>query len=150
MPGSVREVTVIDGRPQKERKISSLPSQFTDVQPLVLVVQDLSPPPLVGQLNKSGWTTVMANADVATPGVVDSFTSAKHITRTRRAHQITSSSLYVLQHRAYEKYITRAEDRVLLSFTDWRDKMSETCPHFLYWCRVMELQLICLQLVKAF
>jgi hypothetical protein len=101
-------------------------------------------------LNKSGWTTVMANADVATPGVVDSFTSAKHITRTRRAHQITSSSLYVLQHRAYEKYITRAEDRVLLSFTDWRDKMSETCPHFLYWCRVMELQLICLQLVKAF
>jgi hypothetical protein len=51
MPGSVREVTVIDGRPQKERKISSLPSQFTDVQPLVLVVQDLSPPPLVGQLS---------------------------------------------------------------------------------------------------
>lgn len=51
LPGSVREVTVIDGRPQKERKISSLPSQFTDVQPLVLVVQDLSPPPLVGQLS---------------------------------------------------------------------------------------------------
>ncbi|CAB4003814.1 Hypothetical predicted protein [Paramuricea clavata] len=101
-------------------------------------------------LDKSGWTTVMANADVATPGVVDSFTSAKHITRTRRAHQITSSSLYVLQHRAYEKYITRAEDRVLLSFTDWREKMSETCPHFLYWCRVIELQLLCLQLVKAF
>ena len=50
-PGSVREVTVIVGRPQKERKISSLPSQFTDVKPLVLVVQDLSPPPLLGQLS---------------------------------------------------------------------------------------------------
>jgi hypothetical protein len=290
-PGTVREVTVIDGNPQKERKVSSLPSQFTDVQPVVLIEQDLFPPPLVGQLpavddekdfgykkevqwldnvkelirkekldsddsfswaayhassepqldyepavtslmplflenahsapmilhgmnvicsavelvnpgqtpviamdqplfalakqiqwrwphthgedkllimfgglhielamlrtlgkwlDKSGWTTVLVNAGVATPGVADSFTSAKHITRTRRAHQITSASLYILQLRAYGKYITEAEDRVPLSFTDWRDKMSKMCPHFLYWCRVMELQLLCLQLVKAF
>ena len=28
--------------------------------------------------------------------------------------------------------------------------MSETCPQFLFWCRVMELQLLYLQLVKAF
>ena len=88
-------------------------------------------------LDKSGWTTVMANADVATPGVVESFISAKHITRTRRAHQISCASLYVLQHRAYEQYISRAEERVPLSFTDWRDKMSERCPHFLYWWTVM-------------
>lgn len=92
----------------------------------------------------------MANAGIATPGVVESFTSAKHITRTRRAHQVTSASLYILQQRAYDKYVTEAEDRVPLSFTDWRDKISSQCPHFLYWCRVMELQLLCLQLVKAF
>ena len=101
-------------------------------------------------LDKSGWTTVMVNAGVATPGVVDSFTSAKHITRTRRAHQVSSASLYILQQCAYEKYVTKAEDRVPLSFTDWRDKKSEQCPQFLYWCRVMELQLLSLQLVKAF
>ena len=47
-PGTV--ATFIDGRPQKEREISSLPSQFSDVQPLVLLQRDLSPPPLIGQL----------------------------------------------------------------------------------------------------
>ena len=289
--GTVREVNVIDGLPQKERKVSSLPPQFTDVHPVVLIEQDLSPPPIVGQLpaadsekdygykkeiqwldnvkellkkeklnsdenfswasfhasselqldyepaitslmplflenahsapmiihgmnviraavelvnqgqtpviamdqplfalakqiqwqwppthgedkflimfgglhielamlrmlgkwlNKSGWTTVLVNAGVASPGVADSFTSAKHITKTRRAHQITSASLYILQQRAYEKYITRVEDSAPLSFTDWKDEMAKMCPHFLYWCRVMELQLLCLQLVKAF
>ena len=38
---------------QKERDISSLPSQFSDVQPLVFVAKDVSPPPpppLTGQL----------------------------------------------------------------------------------------------------
>ena len=101
-------------------------------------------------LDKSGWTTVLANAEVATPGVVESFTLAKHITRCRRAHEITSASLYVLQQRAYDKYLTRTEDRIPLFFTVWRDKMSETCPQFLFWCSVMELQLLYLQLVKAF
>ena len=42
-------MTVIDGLPQKERDISPLPSQFTDVQPLVCVAKDVSPPPLTGQ-----------------------------------------------------------------------------------------------------
>ena len=72
------------------------------------------------------------------------------ITRCRRAHEITSESLYVLQQQAYDEYLTRTEDRIPLSFTVWRDKMSETCPQFLFWCRVMELQLLYLQLVKAF
>ena len=58
-------------------------------------------------------------------------------------------SLYVFQQRAYDKYLTRTEDRIPLSFTVWTDKMSETRPQFLFWCRVMELQLLYLQLVKA-
>ena len=37
-------MTVIDGRPQKERHISPLLSQFIDVQPLVFVAKDVSPP----------------------------------------------------------------------------------------------------------
>lgn len=293
VPGTVREVNVIDEGFQNSRKVSSLPAQFTDVQPLVLVEEDLYAPPMVGQLqtaqglddlsygykkekqwldnvhalltkekletndnlswaayhasnvsqiryepavtsllplfqesahsapmifhgmniirsavqlvnpgqipviamdqplfalakqiqwrwphthgedkfvvmfgglhielavlrtlgkwlDKSGWTTVMINAGVATPGVVDSFTSVNHITRTRRAHQVTSASLYILQQSAYEKYIATAEERPILSFTLWKDQMSEKCPHFLFWSRVMELQLLCLQLVKAF
>jgi len=102
-------------------------------------------------IDKSGWTTVLSNAGVATPGVVDSFISASHITRTRRAHQITSACLHILQRRAYTRYLEEAvDDEIPVPFTEWKDNMSEKYPQFLYWSRVMELQLCCFQLVRAF
>lgn len=36
----------------------------------------------------SGWTDVLCNAGVATQGVSESFLTASHIARTRRAHQV--------------------------------------------------------------
>ena len=61
-------------------------------------------------LDGSGWTAVLTNAGVATPGVSDSFLTASHLTRTRRAHQITAASLNLLQYQAYEKHIQHATD----------------------------------------
>ena len=43
-------------------------------------------------LASSGWTEALIEASVATSGTVDSFLKAAHITRTRRAHQITCHS----------------------------------------------------------
>lgn len=41
-------------------------------------------------LTGSGWPEVMCNAGVATQGVAESFLSASHIARTKRAHQVYS------------------------------------------------------------
>lgn len=61
-------------------------------------------------LEGSGWTGVLIQAGVATPGTADSFLKASHVTRTRRAHQVTVSSLYLLLKKAYTEYIEDLED----------------------------------------
>ena len=53
-------------------------------------------------LKGSGWTSALVQADVTTPGTADSFLKVSHITCTRRAHQITLTSLFILKKRAYE------------------------------------------------
>ena len=83
-------------------------------------------------------------------GVADSFIKASHLTRTRRAHQITTASLYILQQRAYRKYKEAFDNGVEpLGFKDWKNKMSTEHPQFLYWCRVLELELCVSQLVRS-
>ena len=37
-------------------------------------------------LGGSGWTRVLIQANIATPGTTDSFLKVSHETRTRRAH----------------------------------------------------------------
>lgn len=102
-------------------------------------------------LTGSGWTQTLCSAGVATQGVADSFLAAKHLTRTRRAHQITAASLYVLMVKGYEAFtanITGNEEAK--SFKEWKEEMSRKSPQFLYWSRVLDLQLCCLQLVRSF
>ena len=55
-------------------------------------------------LDGSGWTSVIVDAGVTSTDVADSFIKASHLTGTRRVHQITAASLYILQQRAYSKY----------------------------------------------
>lgn len=101
-------------------------------------------------LSGSGWTDVLSNAGVATPGVSDSFLAASHLTRTRRAHQITAAALHLLQNQGYAKYVVNAAgDEDVLAIEEWRLQMSKKSPHFLYWSRVLDLELYCLQLVRA-
>jgi len=47
-------------------------------------------------LEGSGWTGALVQAKVVSPGIADSFLKASHMTRTRRAHQVTASSLYFI------------------------------------------------------
>ena len=47
-------------------------------------------------LDGSGWTGALVQAGIATPGTADSFLKASRVTRTRRAHQVTASSLYCI------------------------------------------------------
>lgn len=47
-------------------------------------------------LDASGWTEALVQAGVAAVETADSFLKASHLTRTRHAHQVTASSLYLL------------------------------------------------------
>ena len=64
---------------------------------------------------------------------------------------MTAAALYIMQHLAYQKYLcVLTEDQQFLQFKEWREDMSSKHPQFLYWSRVLELQLIVFQLIRAF
>ena len=89
-------------------------------------------------LDGSGWTSAIVAAEVASAGVAESFIKVSHLTRTRRAHQVTAACLYILQNKAYCEYLeTVDDDAEQLHFEDWTDAMSEDHPHFLYWYRAL-------------
>ena len=79
------------------------------------------------------------------------FVNAGHVTRTRRIHKITAAALYIMRHLAYQKYLRAlTEDQQPFQFKEWKEDMSSKHPQFLYWSRVLQLQLIVFQLVRAF
>ncbi|VDI74380.1 Hypothetical predicted protein, partial [Mytilus galloprovincialis] len=82
-------------------------------------------------LEDSGWTSVLVNAQVTSPGTADSFLKASHVTKTRRAHQVTACTLYRLLSNAYCQYkdVLR-DDEVTLEFEDWCLERSKESPHF--------------------
>ena len=45
-------------------------------------------------LDGSGWAHTQVRADITTPGTAESFLRASHVTRTRRAHQVTATALH--------------------------------------------------------
>ena len=93
-------------------------------------------------LDGSGWTSALVAAEVATGGVADSFIKASQVTRTRRVYQVTATCLFILQSKAYSDYFETLENgEEPLQFTDWVNKMPKERPQFLYWNRVLFLEL---------
>ena len=87
-------------------------------------------------LEGSGWVAALTEAGVASPGTVDSFLKAAHLTRTRYAHQVSSLALAQLQDEAY-----KSTDEVL-SIQAWRESMSKNSPMFQYWDTILSLELL--------
>ena len=82
-------------------------------------------------LEGSGWTGALVQAGVASPGTADSFLKESHVTRTRRVHQVTASSLYILLQSAYVKYYNELEEsHNIMTLEDWCTAKSETCVQF--------------------
>ena len=61
-------------------------------------------------LDSSGWTGALTQANIASSGTADSYLKVSHVTRTRHAHQVTASSLYILLHKAYSEYSQEGEE----------------------------------------
>ena len=101
-------------------------------------------------LESSGWTGALVQANVASPGTADSFLRAAHATRTRRAHQITASSLYHLLQKAYTYYCTGfGEEHDPLLIEDWCSSNAELHPQFKFWLLILQLELTVLLFVRA-
>ena len=74
----------------------------------------------------SGWAEAICNAGVATQDMAESFLTASHITCTRRAHQVTAASLFVLMSRAYKDYKAgMKEDERPMPEEEWKKAMAE-------------------------
>ena len=78
-------------------------------------------------LEGTGWTTALADANVATPGTAECFIKAASVTRSRRAHQVTASSLFILLQKAYTKCkdgVANKDD--VMSFESWCARCNAT------------------------
>ena len=102
-------------------------------------------------LRGSGWVQALVQAEIAMPGTADSFLRAAHVTRTRRAHQITATTLHILQRRAYTRHCMTAFDDAedLPEFEDWCHRRAKYIPHFQYWATVLELEMLVLVYVRS-
>jgi hypothetical protein len=98
-------------------------------------------------LEDSGWTGALVQAGAATSGRADSFLKASHVTRTRWAHQVTASSLFLLLQKVYAEYSEDTED--VMSQEDWCAERGDACPHFRFWCIILQLELVVMIFVRA-
>ena len=72
------------------------------------------------------------------------------MTRTRRAHQVTASSLYLLHQSAYKEYIQALDDSSnAVPFEDWCDAGSDACPQFQFWYLILQLELAVMIYVRS-
>ncbi|KAJ8396338.1 hypothetical protein AAFF_G00019150 [Aldrovandia affinis] len=90
------------------------------------------------------------NPGVASTGTADSFLKAAHVTRTRRAHQVTASSLYLLLKEAYSQYTSGLEEgQDPMPLDDWCAERVDASPQFQFWFIILQLELAVLIYVRS-
>ena len=73
-----------------------------------------------------------------------------HVTRTRHAHQVTVSALYILLKKAYAQHVESLDpDSQSEAFDNWCEKHSQEIPQFQFWYTTLQLELLVLTFVKA-
>ena len=97
-----------------------------------------------------GWTGALVQANIASPGTADSFLKAFHVTRTRRAHQVTAGCLYLCLEMAYTEYRKNVkEGSRVMSLEDWRTERAAACPHCGFCSIILQLELNVMIYVRA-
>ena len=95
-------------------------------------------------LDSSGWTGALVQPGVTTAGAADSFLQAAHVTRTRRANQVTASSLYLLLQKAFSEGADEGHDP-----EDWCAERVQASPQFHFWWIILQLELTVLMYVRS-
>lgn len=75
--------------------------QYHDEQHLVFILEGLHTE--MAALSDSGWTRSLVEANIASPGVVNSFVKGSSVKTTWRAHQVTPAALYSFLTQAYDE-----------------------------------------------
>jgi len=106
----------------------------------------------VGQwLEGSGWTDSLVDAGLVGSGTADSFLKAAHVTRTRRAHEVTACALQMLLTQSYQGYMSDLPGREEpCSMESWCINQADGHPTFKYWSFVLEMELTLLLFVRSF
>ena len=101
-------------------------------------------------IEDSGWTDVLVQAGVTTPGTADSFIKATHVSRTRQAHQVTAGALFILMDRAYKTYRESfSEGEEPKAFSYWRMQAELESPQFHYWSLTLDFKLTILIFLRS-
>ncbi len=100
---------------------------------------------VIGQFFEgSGWLEYLVEAEITTADVADSFNKASRIKKTRAAHEVLVSVLFLLKR---EAFASRNSDE--LDFASWDKEMKEISVMYFYWDLVMTLQMTLLQLLRS-
>ena len=97
-------------------------------------------------LSNSGWTAVLTQADIASSGTADSFLRCCHLTKTRRAHQVSAVTLAKLQE---EAFLSTGQTDTENAKEIWSHSMIQRSPTFQFWDTVLELELLGLLFIRA-
>ena len=97
-------------------------------------------------LEGSGWTSCLAESEIASAGTADSMLKAAHLTRTRHAHQVTLATLHILQQEAFS--LSR-QSRDNDTYTAWLKHMVEKSPTFMFWDLIILYETLILVFVRA-
>ena len=101
-------------------------------------------------LESSGWTGALVQAYVPTYGKADMFLKAAHITRTRRAHQVTACFLQQALAEAHQEHVKTTEPNTEpMSLEDWCTVQQESQPMFKFGFLILQLQLTILVFVRS-
>ena len=101
-------------------------------------------------LEDGGWVEALVQAKVATTGTAESFLKASHVTRTRHAHQVTASSLYILLKKSYACYLKSLDSGDQQeAFEEWCARRKQEAPQFYFWHTALQLELLVLIFIKS-
>ena len=100
-------------------------------------------------LEDSGWSYVMAAANIKTEGRADAIQKGNETSRGQWAYQITLAALYHLRKEAYQVHIDETDRPRPMAFEEWCDHMDENHPQFSYWNKTLKLLVLFLQFLKS-
>lgn len=103
---------------------------------------------LIGMLLKeSGWSEILADAGVTTPGRAEAMTGASDVKAARYAHQVTMAALNRMMKEAYSKdkeanELKSNENGEQESFEEWRERRWNDNPLFFFWALILDLEVL--------
>ena len=100
---------------------------------------------MVGRLlSDSGWTGIIAEADITSEGSSEALLLASHLMKTRHAHIVTLLALEILQNDAMVEEGVSPENR-----EEWITERTKVNPTFTFWEIVKNLEIMILSAVRG-